>query len=81
MKAFPSTVQFGHGEDASIMYEPGMSLHDYFTAKIMQGFCSNPAIFAPNDMCGWSLVNADDFQLIGYARKLADNMIEAREGL
>ncbi len=54
----------------------GQTLRDYYKAKIMQGFCSNPAIFAPNAMCGWSLVNCTDEQLITYAGILANKMIE-----
>jgi hypothetical protein len=53
---------------------------DQYAAKIMAGFCANPAIFAPNGMCGWSLVNCTDADLVGYAFSLADLMVEA-EGL
>ncbi len=71
--AFPS-----HGSMGEVAQE-GMSRHDYFTAKIMQGFCANPAIFAHDCCVGWSLVNCTDAQLIGYARGLASCMIEASE--
>ncbi len=58
----------------------GLLLRDYFAAKILQGFAGNPAIFAPNPSCGWSLVNATDADICGYAYKLADDMVAAREG-
>ncbi len=53
----------------------GMSVRQYYKAKIIAGFCANPAIFAQNANCGWSLVNCKDSELTGYAGKLADEML------
>lgn len=47
--------------------------------QIMAGFAANPAVFAHNDRCGWSLVNCTDGQLVEYVRKLADHIIEHNE--
>jgi len=45
-------------------------------AKILSGFAANPAIFAPNSMCGWSLVNCTEEHIATYALHLADKLIE-----
>ncbi len=45
-------------------------------AKILAGFAANSAIFAKNDRCGWSLVNATDEAIAGYALHLSDELIE-----
>ena len=46
-------------------------------AQVLSGFAANPAIFAPNDRCGWSLVNCTDMDIAAYAIRLADQLIEA----
>ena len=51
------------------------TLRDQFAMAILSGFCANPAIFAANQMCGWSLVNCTDEQLIAYAGVLADHAV------
>lgn len=71
--AFPFAGPEGHQYN-----DAGMSLRDYFAAKVLSGFAANPAIFASNDQCGWSLVNCKDEDLVGYAYKFADTMIECR---
>lgn len=48
-------------------------------SRIFAGFAANPAIFAPNPECGWSLVNSTDEQLVGYAFDLADKLTECSE--
>jgi len=55
-----------------------MTLRDHFAMAILSGFCANPAIFAANQMCGWSLVNCTDEQLIAYAGRLADHAVMER---
>ena len=45
-------------------------------AKILSGFAANSAIFAPNNQCGWSLVNCTDEHIAAYALHLADKLIE-----
>lgn len=50
-------------------------------SKILAGFAANTAVFAPNASCGWSLVNAKDDQLAGYAIRLADELIKADEAI
>ena len=57
---------------------PTMTLRDYFAAGVLQGFAANPAIFAQNAQYGWSLVNATDDDIAGYAYKLADSMLGVR---
>lgn len=54
----------------------GMSLKAYYAAKIMQGFCANPAVFAPNSQCGWDLVNMDPHQLASYVDVVASALLE-----
>lgn len=51
---------------------------DEFAMRILQGFCGNPAIFAPNPGCGWSLVNCTAKQLLNYVYDLADEAICTR---
>jgi hypothetical protein len=53
----------------------GLSKREYFAAKAMQGFCANPAVFAPNDMHGWGLVNCNDELLADYCVGLADALV------
>lgn len=49
--------------------------------RILAGFAANPAIFAANDQCGWSLVNCKDCELAGYAWKLANELVLAHKEL
>jgi hypothetical protein len=49
------------------------------TAAILAGFCANPNIFGRNATSGWGLVNCTDAELVGYARHLADNVLEATQ--
>lgn len=69
--AFPSNHAYTNRES-------GMTLRDYYAGQIMAGFCANPAIFAANPNHGWGLVNCVDADLVGYAGKLADDMLEER---
>ena len=48
-------------------------------SRILAGFAANPAIFAANDQCGWSLVNCKDCEIAGYAMKLANELVLASE--
>lgn len=59
-----------------------MSYKDYrvnLAAQILSGFAANPAIFQPNERCGWSLVNATDSDIAGYAIRLADELLNAND--
>jgi hypothetical protein len=61
-----------------------MSYKDHridLAAQILAGFAANPAIFAPNSGCGWSLVNCTDADIAGYAVTLADKLISANEAI
>ena len=50
-------------------YHSGMTLRDYFAAKVMQGICaSGPALEWSND------------RLAAEAYAMADKMMEARDG-
>ena len=53
------------------------SKREKLASAILQGFCANPAVFASNQVCGWSLVNCTDKDLIGYCYHLADAAIDA----
>ena len=55
----------------------GMTLRQFYAGQILAGFCSNPSVFAPNANHGWSLVNATDEDLVGYAHFLASKLVEA----
>ena len=44
-------------------------------SRILAGFAANPAIFADNEQCGWSLVNCKDCELADYAWKLANELV------
>jgi hypothetical protein len=57
------------------MASEGLSIRDYFAAKVMQGFCANPAVFAANGMCGWKLVNATNENLAAYCVGMADVLL------
>lgn len=41
-------------------------------SRILAGFAANPAVFASNPQCGWSLVNCTEPQLVRLAISLAD---------
>lgn len=64
-----------------IQHEMHMSesmLRDHVAAKVLQGFCANPAIFAANSMLGWDLVNCTYEQLCGCALAMADIYLAER---
>lgn len=46
------------------------------TTKIIAGFCANPAVFGPNGMTGWNLVNCNEGELVNYAFKIANEIIK-----
>jgi len=50
-------------------------------SRVLAGFAANPAVFAQNGQYGWSLVNATDEDLSGYAIRLADTLIKADEAV
>jgi len=64
--AFPTTMHnYGDGKYAS----HGMTLRDYFAAKAMQGYCSDPDY---KKDCG-----QEDTAISAY--KMADAMLKTRE--
>ena len=56
----------------------GVSVRDYFAAKVLQGFCANPAVFASDKLSGWALVNGTEDTLSNYAYYIAEAMLAAR---
>jgi hypothetical protein len=63
--AFPIVIDLGDG----VKYQTGMTLRDYFAAKAMQGYCSDPDY---KKDCG-----QEDTAISAY--KMADAMLKARE--
>ena len=57
--------------------EKKSALRNQFAASALQGFCANSSIFAPNDRCGWCLVNCTNEALAEYCYALADAMLIA----
>jgi len=77
--AFPAQ----HSIDGNWTKEPlaefrGMTLRDYFAAKVLQGLCANNSVFAASPDCGWLLVNCTQDQLADTSYELADAMLKAR---
>jgi len=67
--AFPHTVEYKGSDCGGIVPHGGMTLRDYFAAKAMQGYCSDPDY---KKVCG-----QEDTAISAY--KMADAMLEARE--
>ena len=69
--AFPQekVYVYGNQKTTSLGAQGGMSLRDYFAAKAMQGFISNPELVL--------MYNAEDTAKWAYER--ADAMLKARE--
>lgn len=61
--------------------EAAHTLLDEYAAAVLQGFAANPAIFAPNGMSGWSLVNCTEDDLCGYAASIATKMLAKRDAI
>lgn len=55
------------------------SLRDELALAALNGFCSNPAVFAHNYQCGWGLVNSTPEILVRYCYELADEAMEIRK--
>ena len=72
--AFPR----GHLDGPTINPE-GMSLRDYFAAKIMQGLCANSVVLVLNAMTGLCLAGSNDDDLSEHAYAMADAMLKARK--
>jgi hypothetical protein len=51
-------------DDGTIKHTAGMTLRDYFAAKVMQGYLSNPAlksdVATPAKIAGWAYEQADE---------------------
>lgn len=72
--AFPS-----HGTMGEVSHE-GMTLHDCYVGKVLQGLFANPGgPIQASDMSGWRLVNCTLEQLVDFAREVADIAVAARE--
>lgn len=66
---------FPGNEEALLRNMLGMSLRDYFAAKALQGFCSNPnAGRNPEATATWLATHG-----AVSAYQMADNMLAARE--
>ena len=52
-----------------------------YAAQILAGFAANPAIFAHNSQCGWSLVNCTDDEIAAYAVRLANALLGASDAI
>lgn len=52
-----------------------------YAAQILAGFAANPAIFAHNSQCGWSLVNCTDDAIAAYAVRLANALLGASDAI
>lgn len=74
-QAFPS-VNESNVEGRSFYY-PGMSLRDYFAAKALEGFCSNPDISKSAASLGLHGKKLHP-SFVASAYELADAMIEER---
>lgn len=69
--AFPAVLRGkpANGQQAPLERIPGMTLRDYFAAKVVQGIVADPTIKL-------SLKNIRDIPHLSY--ELADAMLEAR---
>lgn len=77
--AFPSTQALATASGVTTPGHAGLSLRDYFAAKVIAGLCSNPGgPFQANPMRGWGLVNITLGQLAEEAYDIADAMLAAR---
>jgi hypothetical protein len=78
--AFPvPSIGTGDPRDGMTSGSDGISYRQYLYAKIIQGFCANPSVFAPNGMSGWALVNCSPEDLFGYAHFLAEKAMDAEK--
>jgi hypothetical protein len=67
--AFPHTVEYKGSDCGGIVPHGGMTLRDYFAAKAMQGYCSDP---------DWrQYMTPTDTAFAAYTQ--ADAMLKARE--
>lgn len=71
--AFPTLEVMATDNDGPITHAYlGMTMRDYFAAKVIQGLCGNSADEGPN---GWGYEEQAQ-----YAYKMADAMLKARDG-
>lgn len=77
--AFPMPSGDEPKVDRTTHYNEGMTLHQWFAGMVLNGFCSNPSVFAPNGMTGWGLVDIKEDQLMNYCLYIADKMIAEYE--
>jgi hypothetical protein len=77
--ASPMQVQYGLTDGVpNIWFAVGMTKREAIAARVLQGFCANPAVFAPNASQGWSLVNCSEQILVKYALQLADTLLSEK---
>lgn len=74
--AFPVSDEAARDKVAAIY--GGMTLRDYFAAKVMQGLCANPSVFASDCYIGVSLANGTESQLCEIAYRCAGEMLRVR---
>lgn len=78
--AFPFQTDATMERYNSMKYgETGMTLRDYFAAKVLQGLCANPGgPFQRNEMSGWDIVNCKYEDIVKMAYGIADTMLAER---
>lgn len=66
--AFPVELEVQVSEESGYCYDKGMTLLDYFAAKVLQGFMANPDFTLGREQT-----------LSGEAYKIASEMLKERE--
>ena len=80
--AFPDKRRIYKSGYPTTEFEPvnGMTLRDYFAAKVIHGLLANPSgPIQANAMSGWGMVNCNDEMLAAMAYTIADAMLVAKD--
>lgn len=82
--AFPvadtSACQVGSADELDAVAR-GMTLRDYFAARMMQGLLANPGgPIQANGMNGWNWCNCSPEDVVCFAYSIADTMLKVRGG-
>ena len=76
----PTVNQYGErGSKGMVVDVGGMSLHDWFAGKALQGLMANPNVVGHNCNVGWGLVNCTHDVIAGWCSAQADAMLKARD--
>lgn len=77
--AFPRAAQYHEPKPDEVLLPAqwGLTKRELIAAMAMQGFCANPAVFAPNPINGWQLVNCSDETLNKICISHADALLAA----